>query len=670
MACHSMTQLSFEKIYEVIELINSGPEFSESIPSADAILSSIEKSFSSNEPMHAQNFLNFVADEFEFFSKCRNFFERAKSLCTILMNSDQLSSKIVGVTAQTKLWLQQGQKTSGIEQFANFLFTNANDSNNHEVPPHLRTIYSDCLLELYHANPDFVKIPYEQLIDAANSNLIPNAFPEIAYASQGKTQQLDEFLNKRWWSLSPFESAVFSPSFVPNFPLPPNDPLLVHEAMCNNSVPKETALSLINSPLSQYGVAPVLLGFKDAYSLDGDTLFSPFDNDEQIAAKSQLLPPNVKSIESNPRLIDFVNHSPDSLIVSAVFSIAARFDPQDLFIFFRKFFEKTEPLDNHWERLYSAQEPKIQATLRIFLEQFPNRVSSAHILLKTDNPPYSIIENVHDVESVNLIKAFSSNQGNSLGAYSLKKLNSLQNSDNQELKEAAATKADENSEADSKISQQSINNQNYNVLDDQFIVEDRTASTTGQNKTVIVLTIKYKPAQPIYGCEFTLSNNEYFEADGVTMISSMTDYKQVRFEMKPLKAGNCYLSAYCTYTKANGETFLSNLDKIKITADEFMSPHEAEFSTVWNEGEESRLILQHTSFPSFVDKINDVVFGRVAERQEEGHIHAVVITPDGFIVAFKAEAVGNNIVNMSFKAPSIEILSLIDEFLRGLFDIK
>ncbi|OHT01725.1 hypothetical protein TRFO_31335 [Tritrichomonas foetus] len=656
-----MSHIGHDKLYEYMEKINSGSAFD---VSPDSVLESIERSFQTYEPIHAQNILNFLVEEYSFFSSCKNIFERVKNLCTILINSDQLSSKTVGVTAQTKLWIINYKEVQGVEYFVNYLFTSALDAKA-DVPPHLRTVYTQCLLELYYANPELINLSDELLIEESTKNMIPTAFPEMAYAKSGKTQQLDEFFEKRWWSLSPFESVMFSKDYNPPFPLVPNDPLLLHTAMAANKVPKDTALSLINSPLSQFGVPTVLLGFKDIYDVDGESLFTPYDSNELIAAKSQLLAPNIKSIEENTNLVDFVNEQPDNSLVIAVFAIASRFGPDDLFMFFSRFFKTTESFDRHWFNLFQSQKPNVQHTLRTFLSLFPDRKICSQVLLETNNPPLSAINNANDPTLFHYLKRLSGNQGSIEAAFATDKLNQLKNSDDPIIREAALKNMPKINYSGSNVDP----NFKLEIIDDQFLIEDRTVSTTGRTKTTIVLTIRYKPATPIYGVEFTLSNSEFFEFDGLAMLPTMTDFKQVRFEMKPRKAGTCRIDAICSYTTSEGESQMARLGEIEITVDEFLSPHEADFATAWNEGEEARLVLP-INFSKFVEKINDVVFGRVAERQEENRLQATVVTPDGHVVCFKAENIGPNSTNVMFKAPTIEMLVLIDQFLRNLFNAK
>jgi hypothetical protein len=95
--------------------------------------------------------------------------------------------------------------------------------------------------------------------------------------------------------MSPFETATFAPICGMRSPGLVQDPLLLHAAMSARSVTKEDALTLMNSPLVQFGVTPVLLGFAGVFDFTGDGLFSPFDSREQIAAKIPLLPAQLAS---------------------------------------------------------------------------------------------------------------------------------------------------------------------------------------------------------------------------------------------------------------------------------------------------------------------------------------------------------------------------------------
>lgn len=666
-----------EKIYQIIEQMNSSIS-ADVLP--ENLLKSIERGFAKLDKLdhvNSPNFLNFVVEEYNFFSGCKNIFERVKQMCTGLMNSNQLSSKVIGVTAQTKLWLNAHRENQGIEQFVEFLYKNATDNNlnNTDNPPHLRAVYSQCLLEIYYAIPERVNLTYEQVMETANSTLIPTSFPELAFLMKGESPEIEEYIQKRWWSLSPIETSFFSPTYSPPFPATPNDPLLLHTAMLKKLVPKETALSLLNSPLSQFGVQSVLLSFKDAYEFDGGSLFTPFDNNELIAAKSLLLPSSIQSIEKNTILADFIHQTPDSSIVIAVFSIASRFGPEDLFSFYRNYFESTPSFDKYWLHLYSKQPLNVQNTLRCFLQRFPERLITAKAILSSGSPTLAAVNQVNEnnaVELAPLLKNSCSNIGSIESAYAIGKLDSLLSTKSvgSSVKEAIGK---------SSYTANSENIENFQQLreinEPQFLVIEQEVSSSNISITNIKLTIKYKPTgddapSTIYGITFTLSNKEYFSDPVTASIPLMTDTAQVSFEMRPVKAGNCNLAMSCSYTTAKGEPVRCIMNYLPLTIDMFLSPIEKEVDPSMNEeSEESRRVLP-IPFDKFGEKIKNIVFGKHSHPLDKKKgIQTNLMTPDLHSISFEAISVENE-TSVMFKAPSLELLSLIDEFIKNYFEVK
>lgn len=670
--------ISNEKIYQIIEQMNSNIS-ADVLP--ENLLKSIEKGFQKLDKLdhvNSPNFVNFVVEQYRFFSSCKNIFDRVKQMCTILMNSNQLSSKVIGITSQTKLWLQAYRENQGIEQFIEFLYKNATDTNlnNMDNPPHLRSVYSQCLLEIYYALPDRVNLTPEQVIETTNSTLIPTSFPELAFAMKGESPEIEEYIQKRWWSLSPTETAFFAPTYVPPFPATPNDPLLLHTAMVKKMVPKETALTLINSPFSQSGVQNVLFEFKDSFEFDGGSLFTPYDNNELIAAKSLLLPSTIQSIQNNSILADFVNQGPDSSIVLAVFSIASRFGPEDLFSFYRNYFEKTPSFDKYWFELYNKQPQKVQASLRCFLQRFPDRLISAKAILSSDLPTLTAINQVNDknaAELAPLLKNSCSNIGSIESAYSIGKLDSLLS--NESIGKTVKESIEKSNKAQTNAKENSFQ-QIKEIEEPPFLVIDQDVSTSNMTMTKIALTIKYKPIndesqsnKPIYAITFTLSNNEYFAEPATISVPLMTDTAQVTFEMRPIKAGNCNLAMSCSYTTAEGEPAKCTMNFLILTIDMFLSPLEKDFDPSMVDGEESRRVLP-IPFDKFEEKIKKYVFGKYSHNEENKKIiQTNLMTPDLHSISFEAVGIENE-TSVMFKAPTLELLSLIDEFLKNTFEVK
>ncbi|KAH0790403.1 hypothetical protein GPJ56_005699 [Histomonas meleagridis] len=643
--------LSVDGLYEIIQKFHSSAQ----IPYTETqIFDFIEKSFSHLEQCHSQNFLNFLVEEYKTFSSCKDYFKRVKNLSLILKNSSQLSSIIVGYTSLTKLWIQSADTVPGINEFIDELFKTSRDTNQ---VPHVQTICSQCLLEIYNHYPDLIKIPYDTLIECCNLQ-VPTAFPELAIDMNGSTDQILDYYSKRWWYNSPFETTFVTSIFQPEYPLIPNDPILLHIFMTQNKVPRDTLLSLINTPLSSFGVSSVLLGFKDTFSFNGDSLFTPFDTKEQIASKSQLLPPLIESIETNSTLSDFVNHSPTSSIVSAVFEVASRFKPRDLFKFFRKYYEKTSNFDNHWVKLYETQNSKVQTMLRSYLLNYPKRESSIRIMLQNNIPTLSIINNITEDNSLILSEFINSTKNDSLESITaINKLKQFNNNNEKTIETSHKNESNDNT----KTPNLSIENSMFNIVDKVITTNDRT-------KTMILLSIEIngnlnnKNSQ-VYAARFQLSNPNYFVNDGISVVSSIINGCQVQFEMEPKKSGPCKLRACCIYTNVHGETKFSYLNDIDVTFGELLSPltNVNDFNNIWEKGIESRVTLQ-MKFNEFMRVINSTVLSNGCIKENE-IMKVMAVTPDGAQIAMKAFAIGNNTA-VHFKAPNIEMLELVDEYLR------
>jgi hypothetical protein len=119
------------------------------------------------------------------------------------------------------------------------------------------------------------------------------------------------------------------------------------------------------------------------------------------------------------------------------------------------------------------------------------------------------------------------------------------------------------------------------------------------------------------------------------------------------------------YTSSDGETFsfrLTDDSNLMIPPVAFLSVSDAEFATVWAQGEESRIIILH-KFPAFLELLNGTVFaGPVGP---DGSLTSVLLTPDEKAIAVRAS--GTNIGTVvQFKAPSLDLLALLDDFFRRL----
>jgi hypothetical protein len=95
----------------------------------------------------------------------------------------------------------------------------------------------------------------------------------------------------------------------------------------------------------------------------------------------------------------------------------------------------------------------------------------------------------------------------------------------------------------------------------------------------------------------------------------------------------------------------------------FLSKSGISFGTVWEDGEESRILLQ-MPLSVFGERLKGTVFGENLE-EEANAVETTVVTPDDNYIAVKGVGVGNG-TTVQFKARSIDLMFLIDDFLRTL----
>ena len=636
-----MALLAVDQLYQVAEAFHSGEPVQFQ---PEQVLASVEKVFKPDSA-DAQNFLNMIVEEYPFFKNCNNAFERVKGLAMQLMKSDHLSSKTTGFTGMTKLWINLKENTSGITEFTDFLFKTASNS---EEPPHVRCVCSECIMAIWRACPAAIRQSPDQLIDAANGNLAPTMFSELAFCMGGASDKINEFYQKRWWSMAPFETVIFEPTYNPEYPTVPNDPLLLHAAMKAKSVPKDTALAMINSPLSGFGVPSVLLGFNNVFDVDGSELFTPYDSRGQVALKVKMLPPIIESIEKNPQVAEFVTHPEDSPTVAAVFEFASKLSTDDLFEFFREYYTETDHFDRFWVDLYNKQPDAAKKTLKCFLSEHSHRVSAQRILLAdSDAPSLDLIGNIKDESLLPLLSRFA-HEESARGLLAREKLNSFPESEL--AKQILKTKP-------------TIELPVVKEAKKSFSIVNRTVTTTDKTNTTILMSIEslLDTRHPIYAVSFTITNPEFFEADATWSIPSMTSSCQAQFKMTPKKCGICQLGMTCSYTTSTGEIHTCNLtgdEKLCIRPEELLSPYNEPFKDIWEKGQESRVRLNmdfHT-----LSKLLTGFHSTVTDKTLE----ATAITPDGHEIALSAD--NSERTTVKFKAPSLHLLSLIDSLLRSL----
>jgi hypothetical protein len=567
-------------------------------------------------------------------------------MATFLQDTDSLiapSSKVIALACLTKLWLNS---PSIPPTFVGELSRLTRDV---DQLPHLRTVASHSLYEIRTRRPEAFTLSADEVLDAASSITIPTAYPTIALGMTGRNDRLDDLYTRRSWCLSPFEVASTASVYRPSWGFVPADPLLLHLAVVDGGVPKSSVLTMMNSPLMQFGVSSVLLAFTEAYEFAGNELFSPFDSREQIAAKCALLPAALSSVESGPLVTEFAGQSADTPIVLAVFRMASGFDSSDLFEFYRRFYPDSPHFDDHWLRLYAGQTDVVKKTLRCFLSGFPGRPSAARILLESDDklPTLAVITELNDESLLPLLPKHSGTEAALLTAA---KLDTFANTPT--VKAMRTT-------TDVRL---------LPLLETRHVLKivDSSVTTTNRNTTVVVLSLE-SLTDPLFAVSFTISNPDFFEADAVASVPLIQAACSIQFTLVPRKAGLCAMRLTVVYTTAAGESFFFRLlddPHLIIQPVAFLSgADDVDFGTVWEGGEESR-VLSPLKFPQFVEAFAETVFGPAAQR-EPSSVQAVAWTPDGKAVAVRAVAHTSG-TTVKFKAPTIELLTLVDDFLRRL----
>jgi hypothetical protein len=636
-------KLNVDELYTAFSSLHDSAK---PVVTAEQIFNSVYTQFGSFDAMTQQNFLTFLGEEYRTFSSIEGIFEKILELCNKLLSTDNLGNQTTALATLTKLYLQtnlDAQKEEKFKEFIKYLFTKSNDLN--EVP-HLRNICSQCIQEISMIKGSkFINIPSEKLLEAAAANHAPTAYSELAYSNGCNESDLKKFLNKRFWSMSPLESSLFAPKFFPQYPAIPNDPLLLRNSLAKGEVPLETALSLINNPFSSFGVAQTIYGFNDSLEFDGKSLFTPFDKEETIAAKCNLLPRKISSIDENPVLASFTEKQSNSAVVSAVFGLAARFAPSDIFAFYRRFYESTPLLDEQWIKLYNKIDQQIKETIKCFIVNYPTRKSAQVALLQSENGnvPISII-NSCDKETAELL------------------INAIPNL-SPEAKLCAREKLKElGIKRDTIVAQASYasNTPLLEVISTQISTSDLTNTQ---------ITINFKPinelVSPIFGVCFRLEKGSIFAENGIITLPMINGECSVTFQMKPTRIESDALTLICEYTADDGSARFFPLDKVTVESHDLLSPSDVEFKQAWKEGEESRIILP-IKFQEIVSAMNKTVIGKNPHcEHEESRIQSVVATPMGSTVAIVAVASGQQTI-IHFKASSLDILAEIDIFIRSI----
>jgi hypothetical protein len=100
------------------------------------------------------------------------------------------------------------------------------------------------------------------------------------------------------------------------------------------------------------------------------------------------------------------------------------------------------------------------------------------------------------------------------------------------------------------------------------------------------------------------------------------------------------------YTTVNGETFTfrpNDDSNLLIPPVAFMPTADADFATVWDQSEESHILIGHR-FPAFVEMLNGTVF--VGGANTDGTFSTVLVTPNEKLMAVRAAATATGTVTV------------------------
>ncbi|EAY18624.1 hypothetical protein TVAG_463100 [Trichomonas vaginalis G3] len=617
--------------------------------SSEQILHSIEDQYKYLEIIHKENSVNEIVENYSFFQNCDGFFNRISSLCYNLIDSEHLSSKIIGITSLTKLFLQVPIQLASFNGFMNKIISTLKDKS---MPLHLRIIASNCLFEIQKAHPELMKIKDNELFQIANDIPTQTFIPPILQSNNPDNPMLDSFVNQRFYALNPFEKLVFTPKiFYPENTIP-NDPIQLNNFLEHKSINKSQALSILENPMSSFGLSTVIERSSQEFNFSAEELIHETDSVSTISLKSQLLPPTIDTILGSQILSNFSSHSSESTLVKSIFNLSLRFPPQDVVSFFQKFYPSSQALDAHWYNLFKHQNEATKNTLICFMAQYPSRKAFIKASIKFE-PFYSVpaIYNI-DKEDNDMCKLLSTplKEGKALASiFAKEKLSNMP-----EVKDI----------------NEKIEPKDIEFVPDMFTIQNNEIHVYNQYSALVVLTIaaKRKLKEPIVGITVTASCPECFHADGsrTIPISDFSMPEEVAIEMIAKKAANTRMNFRVVFSTLSGETKYTIIEPINIQMFQLFSSSDADFLMACAGTQESRLFLQ-IKMNDLENLLRQTVFG-VSLVNEGREMHCVVTTPDGQLIGLRFIQNGNGIT-VVMKANDISYVASIDSFLRIIHNI-
>ena len=644
--------LGKEKIIKLLHSIENGENIEED---PNVILKSIEAQFKTLEIIFRETFTNELSENFDFFSKTERAFQRISDLCRQLASTESLSSQTTALVCQTKLWIKSSKKDSqGLKSFEQSLTKLANDRTK---VPHYRTIASNCLYELQLVYPELQLLDANTLVSCAFSTPTQTFFPQQAQLIEPNNEQLKMFLEKRFYDLCPFEWLPFDRMSVRQEGTIPNDPISLRSMLKEEKITKEEALSVVENPFSQFGLAPIIEEFPCKFNFTAEELRNRLDTKENAAAKCQLMEPVFSSIENTPAINQFYKEKQESSICCSVFNLARRLSPSDTCQFFKKYFPLSPHLDDLWIDLFEQQNKATRDALICFISQFPKRRATVKIMLIYDaKHSMPVLESATEDPGIISLLSNPLKKGGSLASiFAADTINNFSEKADEEQKKAIEDVLNHND---------CVELEDPDFVPDLFLIKNVDIHTYDQTTTLLVLEIIPKVTlEPLIGVTFTASNPEYFEGESSYTVPFMIGNEDINIQMKAKKAGNTKIFITATFSTLDGKNQRTKLESINISTYQLLSSCDVEFEMAWAAPQESRVFL-NMRMNSFLTLLRQTVFGLQCNT-DNGKVESVVTTPDGQLIALYGVPTGNG-VTISMKAPNIFFLTVIDGFLRTL----
>lgn len=600
--------------------------------SAEVILHSVEEQYKYLEILHKENYLNDLVENYSFFTQCDDAYDRILNLCSIMMESEHLSSKITSLTCETKLLLQIPKQGTNISNFTNKLMKIIKDKT--QIPL-LRQIATNCFYEIAKVYPKLVKLDQLDQVKLSESFSPTTQILNIK-KSLSDNNQMESYVNQRFYAMNPIEKMIYSPKTLYPENTVPNDPIQLNNAIKTKSILKNNVLSIIENPLSQFGLTTMIENSAQDFNFTKDEIITKIDSESTQALKMKLLPPVIDSI--NP---DFAKSSPNSTLAIATFKLADRFSHNDIILLFRRFFKISSQLDDLWFSLFQQQEKHVKSTLICFLSNFPTR--RAYIKASLDHTPLLSAPALYNISNID---------------------DEISQMVNNSIHDECSL---ESIFAQQKVSktENPINCSDIESVPCMFTAKDVEFHVYNQSMAIIVMRIaaKEKLKEPIIGITITTSCAECFSTEGSKTIpvSDFSQPEEITLELVAKKAADTRIYFNVVFSTLDGQTKLTTIEPVNIQMYEFFSPSDVDFLLAWSGTQESRLFLQE-KLHELENLLRQTMFG-ISMDNEGGEIHSVVSTPDGQLIALRAMQNSTG-VTVAIKANDISYIASIDSFLR------